>query len=370
MKIKIPAVVDPHVHLRWNEYPEATKMAFEDAQWSGVVSMGEMPNTSPALTDPQTLYQRSHHLHEAWEEVAKTVDHLGMPTTWVNGGLTKDMAQVRLMASLQQLGIYSVKALKVFFTHSTGDMGILDRTKQAEIWKTLAACDYRGVVMGHFENESLYEGLFSPDDPASHSRRQTPASETDQVERQLRNALDAGFRGVFYICHVSNPDTIDLVLQVRRISPFKIVIEATWHHLLLATDDYAKHGNRVKMNPPLRGEGMRRRLVGHLMGGAIDIIATDHAPHPLAKKDSVHPPSGIPALLFWPRGIEYLRKIYGIDNSKIRRMVQTNAAMLFDTRLAHLGRSGAEYDVEVEYDPSRWDRYGWNPFSRIDEILG
>ncbi len=68
------------------------------------------------------------------------------------------------------------------------------------------------------------------------------------------------------------------------------------------------------------------------------------------------PASGIPALPFWPRGIELLRKD-GMDAVSLRKVTFDNARSTFDLDLQ-------PRQVEVEYDVSRWEKYEQNPFSR------
>ena len=46
----------------------------------------------------------------------------------------------------------------------------------------------------------------------------------------------------------------------------------------------APYDSNYKMKPPLRGECDRAAVVEGLVGGAIDAIATDHAPHPGSEK--------------------------------------------------------------------------------------
>ena len=108
---------------------------------------------------------------------------------------------------------------------------------------------------------------------------------------------------------------------------------------------------------------MQVELLGMVLSNPLNIIiGSDHAPHPLARKDDVaHPASGIPALLFWPKGIELLRK-HGMSAQNVEWVTHHHARSLFG--LFH----ATERVVSVEYEKIRpmWDRYGYNPFSRID----
>jgi dihydroorotase-like cyclic amidohydrolase len=99
-------------------------------------------------------------------------------------------------------------------------------------------------------------------------------------------------------------------------------------------------------------------LLEKVLDGEVTIIGTDHAPHPLECKDSSQPRSGIPGLLFWPRGIEMLRAM-GINSEVLNELTFRHANQIFKMGLP-------EKIVEVEYRPELWASYGYNPFSRVD----
>lgn len=128
---------------------------------------------------------------------------------------------------------------------------------------------------------------------------------------------------------------------------------------------YTDSGNLVKMNPPLRCRKSMAAMMQHVLDGNINIIGTDHAPHTLARKnDPTSPASGIPALPYWPWFIEILQDL-GCSRGLIDSMTYYTAARLFkfDTHRARDGRC----NVNIDYDPSLWDAYGWNPFEWVDK---
>jgi len=63
-----------------------------------------------------------------------------------------------------------------------------------------------------------------------------------------------------------------------------VTCEATPHHFTLSDRDMAPYDSNSKMKPPLRGPGDRAAVTAGLASGAIDAIATDHAPHPGSEK--------------------------------------------------------------------------------------
>ncbi len=349
------APIDPHVHLRGQEYDvNYVAKGLIDMRAAKIIGFCEMPNTKPAITDGHAILERVREVQQQKHDVGY------LPKHGIHIGLTTDFDQVKSMLSfisLNKIGCYSDKT---FYTHSTGNMGLLDEDLQRQIWKLKGLMNYKGVSIGHFEDEKLFTGEFKFEQPLTQSRVQNENAETKQVEKQIKNAFDAHFGGVFYVAHASSPDTVDFLNRARQTLPFKVVIEATFHHLFLNWDDYRIHGNLVKMNPPLRASERQVKLLSQLLEGKIDIIGTDHAPHPIERKLSTTPPSGIPALPFWPKAIDLLLNTYKMKPGHLAQLTFYAANDLF------FGRRLKPTEVETEYDPTLWDQYGWNPFSRID----
>ena len=349
--MKYTRPIDPHVHLRGTEYPENPylRYGFEDAKAVGLIAMLEQPNPQPWLTTSEVIEKR---LIEA-KPVIGDIYH------GIHIGLTNNIDQVRDALTAVMKRKHGLRSDKIFYTHSTGNMGILDEDYQRKIWKLKGDMGYTGVSIGHFEDEKSYTGEFNPNMPASHSTYQNTKAELVQVMRQFKNAVDFNFKGVFYVAHISNPESIDFLEKEDTKIPFRIITEATFHHIFLNWDDYAFHENRVKMNPPLRDKLTQLELLSHTLEGRIDIIGTDHAPHPLNRKDDLQKPaSGISAIPFWPRGIEILRE-HNIDEELLEDITFNNANKVFDLGLPR-------QEIELNYDVSLWDKYGYNPFSRLD----
>jgi dihydroorotase len=112
--------------------------------------------------------------------------------------------------------------------------------------------------------------------------------------------MDLAFRHRhrFHVLHVSTGDEADLLADHRGL----VTAEACPHHLLFNTDDYARLGTLVQMNPSLKTADDNRRLWQALADGRIQVIATDHAPHTLEEKQKPYSPghggspAGLPAV--------------------------------------------------------------------------
>ena len=84
--------------------------------------------------------------------------------------------------------------------------------------------------------------------------------------------------------HVSARETVD-ALERAKAAGCQVTCEATPHHLLLTDEAVRTLDTNMKMNPPLRSDDDRRALIEALRSGAIDCIATDHAPHAREEKE-------------------------------------------------------------------------------------
>lgn len=361
--MKYLAPIDPHVHLRGDEYPDHDflEMGLNDAYAVGLAAVLEMPNTTPPIDSPACLTRR-HKL--VWDRFGLGRDRnllSDVPYYDIHPALTTNSVKAREM--LDDLCRYTRRTPsdKTYYVDSTGDLGVTDPDFQRWIWRLKGAMGYRGVSMGHFEDQTIFTGDFDPADPVSHSIRQNESAEVLAVERQLRNAHDAGFAGTFYVCHASSPATVELVHDYkngphRQVRPFDVVVEVTPHCLFLNTDAYGRMGNLAKVNPPLRPPASQVLMQQHLVEGHIDLIGTDHAPHPLERKrDPRKPASGLPGLPYWPKLVERLH-----DELQLNRSQVDNLTFHAANRVFRLGLTPRE--VDVAYDPTLWEKYGYNPY--------
>ena len=112
------------------------------------------------------------------------------------------------------------------------------------------------------------------------------------VARDCLLALRSGADVV--IQHISSGVSVDIVRTYKKLGA-RLHAEATPHHFTLTEDAVLEHGTLAKMNPPLRTEADRQKIIEGLIDGTIDLIATDHAPHSTEEKSKpvTEAPSGI-----------------------------------------------------------------------------
>ena len=141
----------------------------------------------------------------------------------------------------------------------------------------------------YIENNGINRGEASAHFGIGGSHRQ---AEIDLIARDVRLAEETG--ACVVIQHISTREGVELVRRARERG-VNVHAEATPHHFTLTEKDAIRYGTLAKMNPPLREEEDRQAIVEGLGDGAIDLIATDHAPHSREEKQRsiTEAPSGI-----------------------------------------------------------------------------
>jgi dihydroorotase len=100
-----------------------------------------------------------------------------------------------------------------------------------------------------------------------------------------RDVLLAGHVGSrLHVCHVSTAGSVEIIRWAKSRG-IDVTAEVTPHHLLLTEDLATSYDPVFKVNPPLRREADVAAVRAALADGTIDIVATDHAPHPTEDKE-------------------------------------------------------------------------------------
>ena len=235
-------MIDPHVHLRdWNEREKETILhGMESGFLSGIDTFFDMPNTNPPLTNRDNILRRIEDGIKAEEELGKK----GMDVHYhLYLGLTPERRQVEEMVDLYSTLFPRVIGLKLFASHSTGNMGIIDESEERNIFKILSESDYKGVVAVHSEKTSYFTS--SP----FHSLSRPSVSEVESVRDMIEFATDAEFKGTLHIAHISTKGALTLVKEAKKEGKIKVTSGATPHHALFNME---KENTYLKMNPPLR----------------------------------------------------------------------------------------------------------------------
>ena len=144
---------------------------------------------------------------------------------------------------------------------------------------------FDGVIAQHAQDPRLTEGAQMNEGPLSGRLGLAgwPAvAEEAIIARDCLLAAHVGSR--LHVCHVSTAGSVEIVRQAKR-NGWDVTAEVCPHHLLLTDELAATYDPIYKVNPPLRSAADVAALREGLADGTIDVVATDHAPHPHEDKD-------------------------------------------------------------------------------------
>lgn len=263
-----PGFVDPHVHLRTPgfEYKEDLETGSRAAAQGGFTAIVAMANTRPPIDSVGAIQS----LRTRAEQDAHVP--IGFSATVTRGMQGKALSE---MGELAEAGA-------ICFTDDGLPIANPGLMRQALQYQRLAG---RQIAL-HEEDPQLTRGG-AMNEGALSARLglagYPPVSESTMI---ARDALLAEYEGGrIHVQHVSCVESIEAV-SAAKARGVQITTEVTPHHLAL-TDAAVGDGTdaNFKMNPPLRTEVDRQALIEALRSGAIDIIATDHAPHAAHEKE-------------------------------------------------------------------------------------
>lgn len=269
----IPGVIDDQVHFREPglTHKEDLATASHACAKGGVTTFLEMPNTSPATTTGVRLAEK---LALAGQ---KSLVNFG----FYIGATPHNLAELK--------DANEAPGIKIFIGSSTGDLLVdsqedLERIFAETTLPITAHCEDEATVRA---NAARFAGS---NDVAVHSQIRDRAAAVIATRRAIDLAKRNRHR--FHVLHVSTADEIELIADHGNL----ITAEACPHHLLLNVDDYPRLGTLAQMNPSLKTAADNAALWAALNRGAIQVIATDHAPHTLEEKSKPYPqsPSGMP----------------------------------------------------------------------------
>jgi dihydroorotase len=267
--IALPGFVDLHTHLREPgfEQSETVLTGSQAAAAGGFTAVHAMANTSP-VADTAGVVEQVYNLGKSAGYV--DVQPIGAVTVGLQG---KQLAEFGAMAK-------SSAAVRVFSDdgHCVSDPILMRRA--LEYAKT-----FDGVIAQHAQEPRLTEGAQMNEGSVSAELGLAgwPAvAEEAIIARDVLLAKQVDAR--LHVCHLSTAGSVELI-RWAKAQGVKVTAEVTPHHLLL-TDETARTYDAVyKVNPPLRTNADVEALRAALIDGTIDIIATDHAPHPQESKD-------------------------------------------------------------------------------------
>jgi carbamoyl-phosphate synthase/aspartate carbamoyltransferase/dihydroorotase len=332
--LRLPGLADVHVHLREPGYErkEDFRTGTAAALAGGVTTVLDMPNTQPPTATPE------HFRDKAALAAEKVVCDLGLYV-----GATTTWADAYLPVAAQACG------LKIYVSETFGNLRIEDLALMHRLFSSWAETADR-------------LGYRSADNPRGLGPVAVHAEELMlPVCLELSDLYDVPL----HVVHVSRRSEVELLVRAKERGR-RVTFEATPHHLFLSQEDLPMLGALGDMRPRLGTPDDVAALWQHL--DAIDVFATDHAPHTLADKGVTapadSPPPGVP-------GVETMLPLLLTAADEGRLAVDDIIArcVLAPRRIYGLPEQPETY-VEVDVD-TRFEltnsaihsKCGWTPFA-------
>lgn len=265
----LPGLVDLHTHLRepGREDAETVLSGSRAGAKGGFTALSAMANTSP-VADTAGVVEQVFRLGQ--EAGLLDVFPIGAVTQGLEG---KELSEMGAMAD-------SVAKVRVFSDDGNCVSDPLVMRRALEYIKK-----FGGVIAQHAQDprmtvgSQMNEGLVS----ARLGLKGWPSvAEEAIIARDVLLADHVNSR--LHICHLTTAGGVEIIRWAKSRG-INVTAEVTPHHLLLTEDLAASYDPIFKVNPPLRTEADVHALREALADGTIDIVATDHAPHPLESKE-------------------------------------------------------------------------------------
>ncbi|MGL4831774.1 MAG: dihydroorotase, partial [Propionibacteriaceae bacterium] len=259
---------DLHTHLREPGKEEAETIATGTAAAAkgGYTTVFCMANLSPVTDTPERV---GTIVDIAARDARARVIPVGSLTQGLAGEQLADIA-----------GMYRAHGTRMF---SDDGRCVMNAQLMREALEQVAHFD--GFVAQHSQDHNL-----APAEAVVHESQISrdlglvgwpTEAESIIIARDVQLAKLTGAR--LHVCHLSTAESVEIVRWAKR-QGIRVTAEATPHHLYLTTERLRSLDPVFKVNPPLRTDEHVAAVREGVLDGTIDVIGTDHAPHPAADK--------------------------------------------------------------------------------------
>ncbi len=358
-KYVLPGFIDDQVHFRepglthkGNIYSESRA-----AVAGGITSFMEMPNTVPnALTQ------------DLLEDKYQIASNSSLANFSFFMGASNDNIEEVLRTNDK-----TVCGVKIFMGSSTGNMLVDNEKVLSSLFSKVdmliaTHCEDEATIRRNTEifKEKYGENMPMKFHPEIRSEEACYLSSSRAVDLAKKH----GTR--LHVLHISTAKEIGLFDTHIQLKDKKITAEACVHHLWFSDKDYETKGSLIKWNPAVKTEEDREGIWAGVRSGAIDVFATDHAPHTKEEKANMYfsAPSGGPlvqhALIAL---LEKVKQGYLSIELMVEKMAHAPATLFAIENRGYL-REGYFADVVV-VDPNTsltvnksnlLYKCGWSPF--------
>ena len=336
--IAAPGLIDVHVHFRdpGFTYKEDLQTGSAAAAAGGFTTVVCMANTKPVV-DSVDIYK----------EIEDRCEQLPIKV-WQAAAVSKGFEGKELtdMDALYEAGVRGFTDDGIPLMDEKLVEEAMKKAKELDVPISLheedpAYIKQPGVNQGKVSEQLNYGG-------ASY------LAEAVMVKRDCELAVKTGAK--VDIQHISSGVAVDYEKEAKEKGA-NVYAEASPHHFTLTEEAVLKYGTLARMNPPLRTEEDRQRIIKGLQEGTIEIIATDHAPHSKEEKDKPldQAPSGITGIeTSLALGVTELVEKGYLSMMQLLEKMTINPAKLYNMEQGRL-QEGKPADV-VLFDPEEeWE---------------
>lgn len=267
--VALPGLVDLHTHLRepGGCDAETVDTGTAAAAKGGYTAVFAMANTTPTQDCPQVV-----------EQVLDLGRKAGRVDVHPVGAVTKNLAGKELsdLKGMHQ----SRAAVNVFSDDGKCVFDPLLMRQALEIVR-----DFDGLIAQHSQEPRLTEDSQMNESYLAQElglKGWPTVAEEMIIARDILLSLYLDVR--VHICHLSSARAVELV-RWGKSQGARISAEATPHHLFLTQEEVRGRDPLFKVNPPLRSQKDVEAVQAGLADGTIDLVGTDHAPHPRRLKN-------------------------------------------------------------------------------------
>ncbi len=267
--VALPGLVDIHTHLRepGHESAETVLTGTRAAAVGGYTAVFAMANTDPVQDNAGVVEQ---------------VLRLGQDAGYVDVHPVGAVSQGLEGRHLSEMGAMASSAARVRVFSDDGRC-VWDPVLMRRALEYVKSFD--GVIAQHSQDPRLTEGSQMHEGAVSAELglRGWPAvAEESVIARDVLLAEHVGSR--LHVCHLSTAGSVDIIRWAKGRG-IDVTAEVTPHHLLLTDETARSYSPLYKVNPPLRTAEDVEAVREALADGTIDVVGTDHAPHPREDKD-------------------------------------------------------------------------------------
>lgn len=354
-KYVMPGVIDAHVHFREPGLTHKADWASESAAAAagGVTSVFDMPNTNPVTVTLDEV-ERKAEIAAARSVVNYSV--------WL-GATNSNLKEVTRLNPREVCGV------KLFMGSSTGGMLVDDTYTLSGVFAESPV-----IISAHCESEQRIaenSATLKERFPDAVATIHPEVRDAEACYRSSAVAVELAdkYGSRLNVAHITTARELAL-FEDKPMADKKITAEVTAAHLWFCDEDYPTLGNFIKCNPAVKTRADRQALRSAL-GGRIDSIVTDHAPHTLAEKQKPYwmAPSGMPMVGHSLAVALELAEMGVMSRQMVVRLMCNAPADLYNIERRGYLREGYKADIVIVDPQSRWtvsrenivSKCGWSP---------